>query len=125
MLALLCLKGRSMKTVYRYLVLIALCVAFSLAVTYATYFYSYVDNFGHWWVWSVNRGWPLSWAVETHYHGLTGPEPAFYPFNFQALNFSLDLVFWATVLLLPSSLYLYLRKRTKAERLSTVSTRQP
>jgi len=125
MLTLLCLKGRSMKTVYRYLVLITLCVAFSLAVTFATYFYYYVDDFGYGWVWSVNKGLPLSWAVETHYHGLTGPEPAFYPFDFQALNFSFDIVFWTTLLLLPSSLYLYLRRRTKAERLSTISARQP
>jgi hypothetical protein len=79
-------------------------VAFSLAVTFATYFYSYAPNVwltvsGDWRVLSVNRGWPLPWVVE----------------NYQALNFSLDLIFWAMVLLLPSFLYLY-RKNSQEQR---------
>jgi hypothetical protein len=57
----------------------------------------------------VNRGWPLSWATEIHAGISIFPSPAVYPSSFQALNFSLDLVFWATVLLLPSSLCLYLK----------------
>jgi hypothetical protein len=82
-------------------------VACSLALTLTTYFYSYLNASDYGWAWSVNRGWPLSWAVERHASVLVFPQPAFYPFNFQATNFSLDLVFWATVLLLPPSLYLY------------------
>jgi hypothetical protein len=82
-------------------------VTCSLALTFTTYFYSYLNASYYGWAWSVNRGWPLSWAVEMHIGVFEFPLPAFYPFNFQALNFALDFVFWATVLLLPSSLYLY------------------
>jgi hypothetical protein len=94
-----------LKTIRRYLILIIICVAFSLAVTLATYFYSRWE--GEWLI-HVNRGLPLPWAVETGAHvpedvGAQG----LYPFDFQALNFSLDLVFWTTVLLLPSFFYLY------------------
>lgn len=78
----------------------------SLALTSITYFYSYANDLPLA-AWSVNRGWPLSWAIEMHVGVLVFPPPAAYPFNFQALNFSLDLVFWTTVLLLPPSLYLY------------------
>ena len=105
------LRGGCLKTIHRYLILIIICVTCSLALTFTTYFYSYDNDFGYGWAWSVNRGWPLSWAVEMHAHVLVFPPPAFYPFNFQALNFSFDLVFWATVLLLPSSLYLYRKAR--------------
>ena len=82
-----------------------------MAITFVTYFYSYVNDLGFAWaVWSVNRGLPLSWAIEMHNHVTEPFMPTFYPFDFQALSFSLDFVFWLTVLLLPSSLYLY-RKR--------------
>ena len=84
----------------------------ALALTVATYFYSYVDDFGYGWVWSVNRGLPLSWATEMHNHVIESSPPAPYPFNFQALNFSLDSIFWAIVLLLPSSLYLHRTRGT-------------
>jgi hypothetical protein len=40
------------------------------------------------------------------------PPPAPY-FDFQALNFLIDLVLWMTIFLLPSSLYLY-RKKLRA-----------
>lgn len=82
-------------------------MAGALALTVATYFYSYIDDWGYGFVWSVKRGLPLSWAVEMHNHVIESSPPAPYPFNFQALNFSLDLIFWAAVLLLPLSLYLY------------------
>jgi hypothetical protein len=96
-----------LKTIHRYIILVMICVTCSLALTFITYFYSYANASDYGWVWSLNRGWPLSWAVEMHAGVLEFPLPAFYPFNFQALNFSLDLVFWGIVLLLPSSLYLY------------------
>ena len=88
------------------MVLIIICVIFSLALTLATYFFSYAKDLtlaG----WSVNRGLPFSWAVERHVGVVVFPLPAVYPFNFQVLNFIFDLIFWTTVLLLPSSLYLY------------------
>lgn len=102
-----------MKTIHRYTILIIICVTCSLALTLITYFYSYNNDLGAGWVWSVNRGWPLSWAAEMHAGVLELAPPPFYPFNFQALNFSLDLVFWATALLLPSSLYLH-RKNSQS-----------
>jgi len=86
-------------------------------LTLVTYFYSYPNDLSGA-GWSVHRGWPLSWAVEIHLGISIFPLPAVYPFNFQALNFSLDLVFWATVLLLPSCLFLY-RKGSQ----SVVTTR--
>jgi hypothetical protein len=55
----------------------------------------------------VNRGFPFSWAIERHVGVVVFPLPAVYSFNFQALNFLFDLVFWATVLLLPSCAFLY------------------
>lgn len=105
-----CLRVRNLKTAYRYLFLVIICIFLSVALTFATYFYSHVSIFGFGWGWSVNRGLPLSWAVETHYHVEVIPESVFYPYDFQALNFSLDFVFWLTVLLLPLFLFLY-RKR--------------
>ena len=105
------LRVRNLKTAHSYLFLIIICVLLSIAITFATYFYSYVNDLGFAWaVWSVNRGLPLSWAIEMHNHVTEPFMPTFYPFDFQALSFSLDFVFWLTVLLLPSSLYLY-RKR--------------
>jgi hypothetical protein len=109
------LRVGSLKTIHRYLILVIICVALSLALTFATYFYSYVNDIGFGWAaWSVNRGWPLSWAEEMHAHVLSPNPPTFYPFDFQALNFSLDFVFLLTVLLLPSSLYLYPRSLKRA-----------
>jgi len=97
-----------LKRILRYLLLIILCVTCALALTVATYFYSYVDDFGYGWVWSVNRGSPLSWAIENHNHVSEFTKPPNYPsVHFQALNFSLDFISWVAVLLLPSSLYLY------------------
>jgi hypothetical protein len=90
------------------MVLIIICVTGSLALTLVTYFYSYPNDLPTA-AWSVNRGWPLSWAEEMHTGVLLFPPPTVYPFIFQALNFSFDLVFWATVLLLPSFLFLYLK----------------
>jgi hypothetical protein len=115
------LRVGSLKTIHRYLILVITCVALSIALTFATYFYSYVGDIGFGWAaWSVNRGLPLSWAVEMHSHVFAFLQPTFYPFDFQALYFSLDCVFWLMVLLLPSSLYLY-RKRA----LQTNQTEKP
>jgi len=88
------------------MILLIICAACSLALTSATYFFSYASDLplaG----WSVNRGFPFSWAIERHGGVVVFPLPAVYPFNFQALNFLFDLIFWATVLLLPSCAFLY------------------
>jgi hypothetical protein len=98
-----------LKTSHGYTILIMISVICSLALTLATYFYSYGNGLDYGAAWSVNRGLPLSWATEMHSGVLVFPQPAFYPFNFQALNFALDVVLWATVLLLVSSSYLYLK----------------
>jgi hypothetical protein len=55
----------------------------------------------------VNRGWPLPWAVELHGDIVQIPPPAVYPFDFQALNFSIDLTMWMMIFLLPSLLFVY------------------
>ena len=91
------------------MILIIICVICSLVLTLATFFYSYGSGLGYGPAWSVNRGWPFSWATEMHVGVLEFAPPAFYPFNFQILNFSIDLVFWAIVLLLASSVFLYLK----------------
>jgi hypothetical protein len=86
--------------------LLIICVACSLPLTLVTYFNSYASDLplaG----WSVNRGFPFSWAIERHAGVVVFPLPAVYPFDFQALNFLFDLIFWATVLLLPSCAFLY------------------
>ncbi len=95
-----------METSYSYMILLIICVACSLPLTLVTYFYSYASDLplaG----WSVNRGFPFSWAIERYVGVVVFPLPAVYPFNFQALNFLFDLIFWATVLLLPSCAFLY------------------
>jgi hypothetical protein len=88
------------------MILIMICVACSLALTLATYFLSHANDLslaG----WSVNRGFPFSWAIERHVGVAVFPLPAVYPFSFQALNFIFDLIFWTTVLLLPSCAFLF------------------
>jgi heme/copper-type cytochrome/quinol oxidase subunit 3 len=112
-----------LKKILRYLLLILLCATCALALTVATYFYSYVDDFAYWAAWSVNRGLPLSWAIEMHNHVVESSAPSPYPFNFQALNFSLDLIFWTTVLLLSSSLYVYRTRMHAKNRLNEAAAR--
>lgn len=99
---------KDLKAVELYLMLVIVCMSLSLIVTSATGFYSYESPFLsgiH-----VYRGWPLAWSVEQiGGGGFINPNypPSAPLFDFQALNFLIDLVLWMTIFLLPSSLYLY------------------
>lgn len=95
----------------RTLVTIALLFLFlSLAVTLASYNFSYIEpntvdaTF-------VYRGWPLYWMIESWSYWSPPPYP--HTFDFQLLNFLVDLVFWLVVFTVPSATLLLFKKKSR------------
>jgi len=82
------------------------CLTCSLLFTLATYLISQ-EGYLPLAAWGVYRGFPLPWVIEMH-----TVSPIVY-LSFQALNFSIDLIFWAAVLLLPTYVYLYEKAQPK------------
>jgi hypothetical protein len=84
--------------------LILICLILSVVLTFISYSYFCITSG---WEPLINRGYPLPWAIEKHVpHSPIQPTGLGYPFYFQPLDFSIDLAFWFTVLLLPSFPYL-------------------
>jgi len=89
-----------LETSHRNRILIIACLTCSLLLTLVTYFITYV-GYVPLPSWAVDRGFPFPWTIEMH-----TASPVVY-LSFQGLNFSLDVIFWAAVLLLPTYVFLY------------------
>jgi hypothetical protein len=92
------------------LIVVFLCLVLSLVATLASYNLYYTDSR----IVDaslVYRGWPLYWVVELW----SWWSPPQYPhtFQFQPLNFLIDIVFWAVVFQLPSATLLLLKEAKK------------
>jgi hypothetical protein len=102
--------AQGLKTRTMLFAVVLICLAFSLAATLASYYFYTMPFIVD--ATFVYRGWPFCWLVES-WSGWSPPERP-HIFQFQPLNFLIDVAFWAVVFQLPTLIFLIEQRNRKS-----------